>query len=378
MSKTRSIFEEVGESRADVPTPAPPKKRRTYPRGAISVWLSMLFVLVFAMIIVGGLTRLTDSGLSITEWKPVTGAVPPMSEADWASEFEKYQGIPQFELMNSEMTVEEFKSIYWWEWSHRLLGRLVGAVWAIGFVGFLVTKSIPPGWTGRLLGVGILGGIQGAIGWWMVASGLGDGMVSVAPYRLAVHLGLAFAILGLIAWYVLTLRRSEQELLQARRQRNEVLMRWGGVLVFFAFIQILLGALVAGNDAGRAYVDWPLIGGQVFPAHAFEIAPVWKNFLENQILVQFNHRIGGYVLAILGAVAWVRSRKSGQVHIRRAFDAMAIALIAQIILGIYTLINASPWQIAIVHQAGAVVLFVVVIRARFAAFYPKSQKIARG
>ncbi len=377
MSKSRSIFEEVDSSKSEAKTEIAIRKRRVYPRGAIAVWISVLFVLAFAMIVVGGLTRLTESGLSITEWKPVTGVVPPMNEADWAGEFEKYQQIPQFELLNPEMTVEEFKSIYWWEWSHRVLGRLVGLVWVVGFVGFLATRNIPPGWTGRLLGLGILGGIQGFIGWWMVASGLGSGMVSVAPYRLAVHLGLAFAILGLIAWYVMTLRRSEQDLLQARRQRSEVLMRWGGILVFFAFFQILLGALVAGNDAGRGYIDWPLIGGRILPEDAFEIAPWWKNFVETQILVQFNHRIGGYVLAILGAVAWIRSRKSGQVHVRRAFDAMAVALIAQIVLGIYTLVNASPWQIAILHQAGAVVLFVLVIRARFAAFYPKSQRIAR-
>ena len=177
------------------------------PRGArraIRAWLAVLFVLVLAMIVVGGATRLTGSGLSITEWKPVTGAIPPMNAADWQSEFDLYRQIPQYQELNRGMSLSEFQYIYWWEWGHRLLGRVVGLVWALGFVFFWATSRIPTGWTPRLLSLGALGGLQGAIGWWMVSSGLNEGMLRVASYRLATHLGIAFLILGLITWYAVS------------------------------------------------------------------------------------------------------------------------------------------------------------------------------
>jgi heme a synthase len=160
------------------------------------------------MIAVGGLTRLTDSGLSITEWRPVTGAMPPMSAEAWDSEFQRYREIPEYQLQNKGMSLEEFKVIYWWEWGHRQLGRLIGVVWFVGFVGFAVARQIPSGWTGRLFLLGVLGGLQGAIGWWMVSSGLSGDRVDVASYRLATHLGLAFVILGFLAWYIFLLGRS--------------------------------------------------------------------------------------------------------------------------------------------------------------------------
>jgi heme a synthase len=375
MAKQRSIFEEVGERRPSEAAPAP--ARRRYARRGIALWLMALFALVVVMIAVGGLTRLTGSGLSITEWRPVTGALPPLSAADWEAEFELYRQIPQYDLVNRGMTLAEFQVIYWWEWGHRQLGRVIGLVWAVGFVGFLAAGRIPPGWTPRLLALGALGALQGAIGWWMVASGLEGEMVRVASYRLAVHLGLAFLILGLIAWYVMLLRREEGALLQARRLRNEALMRWGGALAAVAFLQILLGALVAGIDAGRGYIDWPLMGGEVFPSAAFAYEPLWSNFTENPALVQFNHRLLGYVLVILGAIAWWRSRAVASLALRRAFDAMMIAMVAQAALGVATVLYAAPWQIAIVHQFGAVVLFVLVLRARFAAAYPVQERIAR-
>jgi heme a synthase len=375
MSKPRSIFEEVGE-RPAAAEPAPARRPR-YARRAIALWLMLLFALVVAMIVVGGLTRLTDSGLSITEWRPVTGALPPMDAEAWQAEFEKYQAIPQFELVNPEMTLAEFQRIYWWEWGHRQLGRLIGVVWA-GFLWFWLRRQIPPGLASRLVGLGVLGGLQGAIGWWMVASGLTGEMVSVASYRLAVHLGLAFLILGLIAWMVMQLRREEPELVQARRQRNAGLVGWGSVLIGAAFLQILLGALVAGIDAGRNYTDWPLMGGEVIPSTAFNLEPGWSNFLENPGLVQFNHRVIGYVLLLLGAIAWWRSRASAMIHIRRAFDAMLLMLLVQLAFGVATVLYGAPWQVAITHQFGAVVLFVLTIRARFAALYPREQRIARG
>ncbi len=375
MAKPRSIFEEVGEKR---PEPVAPPKRRAPARRGIALWLMMLFVLVVVMIAVGGLTRLTGSGLSITEWRPVTGALPPMNAEDWQAEFDRYRAIPQYQIVNRGMSLAEFQFIYWWEWGHRQLGRVIGLVWAAGFFGFLVARRIPTGWTPRLLGLGALGGLQGAIGWWMVASGLEGEMIRVASYRLAVHLGLAFVILGLIAWYVLKLRREETDLLQARRQQNTGLVRWGAVLIGVGFAQILLGALVAGIDAGRGYIDWPLMGGEIFPHAAFNLTPLWTNFTENPALVQFNHRVLGYVLVILGLVAWWRSRASANTYIRRAFDAMMLAMLAQVVLGVFTVLHAAPWQIAIVHQFGAVVLFALIIRARFAALYPLAERIRRG
>ncbi|HET9069124.1 MAG TPA: heme A synthase [Amaricoccus sp.] len=380
MSKTRSIFEDVADKAAApaVPTPARPGGRPTADRRGIAVWLAILFALVVAMIVVGGLTRLTDSGLSITEWRPVAGALPPTTAEAWTAEFEKYRASPQYEALNQGMTLEAFKRIYWWEWGHRQLGRVIGLVWALGFLWFWLRGRVPPGWTPRLIGLGALGGLQGAVGWWMVASGLEPGMASVASWRLAVHLGLAFLVLGLIAWYVLRLGRPEADLLQARRQRNEGLVAWGTALVAVAFVQILLGALVAGIDAGRSFVDWPLMSGAIFPPGAFDLEPAWTNFLGNPGLVQFNHRIVGYLLFLLGLVAWLRSRGSALAHVRGAFAAMMAMLALQLVLGIATVLLAAPLSLAILHQLGAVALFALVIRARFAALYPRAQRIARG
>jgi cytochrome c oxidase assembly protein subunit 15 len=375
MAGQRSIFEEVGEKRALAPTPSP--QRRRYARRGIALWLMALFALVVVMIAVGGLTRLTGSGLSITEWRPVTGALPPLTAEDWEREFALYRQIPQYELVNRGMTMAEFQVIYWWEWGHRQLGRLIGLVWLVGFVGFHVARRVPPGWTSRMLLLGGLGGLQGAIGWWMVASGLEADMVRVASYRLAVHLGLAFFILGLIAWYVFQLRREEGELLQARRRGSAALRSWGTVLIAVTFLQILLGALVAGIDAGRGYVDWPLMAGQFVPPNALGYEPLWTNFFENPGLVQFNHRMAGYVLVILALVAWWVARSSANRGLRRAFALVAVAMAGQAVLGILTVIHAAPWQLAILHQAGAVLVFVLVIHARFLARFPREERIAR-
>jgi cytochrome c oxidase assembly protein subunit 15 len=374
-TKRRSIFEEVGEKPV---APPPAEVRPTADRRGIVVWLAILFALVVAMIVVGGMTRLTDSGLSITEWRPIAGALPPTDEAAWQAEFDKYRASPQYAEINDGMTLAAFKRIYWWEWGHRQLGRVIGAVWAVGFLWFLLRRRLPPGWAPRLLGLGVLGGLQGAIGWWMVRSGLAPGMASVASTRLAVHLGLAFVVLGLIAWFILRLGRPEAELLQARRQRNAGLIRWGTALVVVAFVQIVIGALVAGIDAGRSYTDWPLMGGEVFPSTAFALEPAWTNFIENPGLVQFTHRAAAYLLLLLGLAAWLRSRGSALENIRGTFAAMAAMLVLQLALGIVTVLHGAPWPLAILHQLGAVALFALIIRARFAALYPRAQRIARG
>ena len=373
MAAKRAIFEEVSDSKqaATAPQGGVIDRTRRGARGAIRVWLMVLFALVCTMIAVGGMTRLTDSGLSITEWRPVTGALPPLSAADWAAEFEKYRQIDQYRLMNEGMTLSEFQVIYWWEWGHRQLGRVIGLVWAVGFLFFWLTKRIPTGWTPRLLLLGALGGTQGAIGWWMVASGLNEGMVSVASYRLATHLGLAFIILGFIAWYAFLLNRSETALLTARRSREGKLFSLSTGLMHFTFLQILLGALVAGIDAGRSYTDWPLMNGVFFPPEALDIVPLWQNFFENPAMAQFVHRLAGYLLASFALVVWLRGRKSAHGATRVAFNAVGLVVLAQIILGIVTVMYAAPWQLGIAHQATAVLLWVLVIRARHLSQYPR-------
>lgn len=376
MAKQRSIFEEVGDTPRQTPVgPGLIDGARAGARRAIRLWLLILFALVAAMILVGGLTRLTESGLSITEWKPVTGAIPPLSEADWAAEFARYQQSPQYQHMNQGMTLEAFKGIYWWEWGHRLLGRLVGLVWAAGFLGFLALRKIPAGWTGRLLLIGALGGLQGAIGWWMVASGLTGEMTSVASTRLAVHLGLAFVILGLLWWYAQKLSRPEAALLQARRSREAKAFGLSTGVLHLAFLQILLGALVAGIDAGRSYTDWPLMGGQFFPATGWDLEPWWHNLTENPGLVQFVHRMVGYLVLILALVAWNRGRRSPHAATRTAFHLMLAAVLVQVGLGIATVLSAAQLHAAITHQLGAILVWVAILRARFLAQYPIQQSI---
>lgn len=347
-------------------------------RRGIRIWLGILFVLVMIMIMVGGLTRLTDSGLSITEWKPVTGALPPMNAADWETAFTKYREIPEYQIQNKGMSLSEFKFIYWWEWGHRQLGRFVGLVWAIGFFWFALRRQIPRGWTNRMLALGALGGLQGAIGWWMVSSGLTGTMLDVASYRLATHLGLAFVILGLIAVFFMQLGRSEAQLLQARRLAEARLSGWGSVLLAVAFVQILLGALVAGIDAGRSYTDWPLMAGGFLPPEPFSLSPLWRNFFEDPGLVQFIHRMWGYGLLALGIVVWRLSRNSANTLTRRAFDWMAVLLFGQVVLGIGTVLYVAPVGLALAHQMLAVILWVAILHARFMTRFPVAQSIRGG
>jgi heme a synthase len=386
MADKRSIFEEVGQSsQAALPQGGMIAARKTGARRGIRLWLIGIFLLVAMMIAVGGLTRLTDSGLSITEWRPVTGAIPPLDEATWASEFAKYQAIPEYQLQNKGMSLSEFKVIYWWEWGHRQLGRVIGLVWAVGFVGFLLARNIPPGWTGRLLGLGALGALQGAIGWWMVSSGLEGTQLDVKSYRLATHLGLAFVILGLIAWYVFLLGRSEAELMQARRAQERKLFGLSTGLMHFAFLQILLGALVAGIDAGRYFPTWPLMNGSFFPADAFYVPDgaggakaAWHAFFENAGLVQFIHRMSGYLLFAFGVVVWLRGRQSVHASTRMAFHAVMAMLVVQMAIGIATVLTVAHAHVAITHQIGAVILWVLIIRARHLALYPMAGSIREG
>lgn len=377
MAEKRNIFEDVAADgpQANIPKTSLIDGDKNRSRRRIRIWLHVLLALVAVMIVVGGLTRLTDSGLSITEWKPVTGAVPPLSEAAWNEAFTKYQQTPEFNLQNSAMTVAEFKSIYWWEWAHRQLGRVIGLVWAVGFLWFLARRQIPTGWTGRLVLIGALGGLQGAIGWWMVSSGLTGRMVDVASYRLAIHLGLAFIIMGLIVWYSMLLKSGDGDLMQARRNREGGLARLATWLGLAAFLQILLGALVAGIDAGRGYIDWPWMNGEFLPSESFDYSPLWTNFFENPALVQFDHRMLGYLVFLLAGFAWWQSRKSPLRATKQAFDMVMAAVFLQAVLGIATVLYAAQVHIAITHQIGAIVVITLILRTRFAAMYPAQQSL---
>jgi len=379
MSAKRSIFEDVGEKGAAPRSATPGLIDRGADRGRrwVRAWFILIGLMVAAMVLVGGLTRLTDSGLSITQWNPVSGALPPMNAADWQHEFDLYQQTPQYQLQNQGMTLGEFKFIFWWEWAHRLLGRSIGLVWLIGLIGFAVTRSMPRGWWPRAIGIGLLGAVQGAIGWWMVSSGLTGRMVAVASYRLAIHLGIAFLIIALVAWWANLLSRPAAQILQARRSGERKLFGMATGVMHLAALQILLGALVAGIDAGRSFTDWPLMAGGFFPPQPFDLQPWWTNFFENPGTVQFMHRIVAYLLFIFGIVTWNRGRRSGYRRTRFAFNCVLAMLIWQVALGITTVLHAAPVGLSSLHQVSAMILWVAIVRARFTAQYPAMQS-ARG
>lgn len=322
----------------------------------VAVWLFIVAALVLAMVVVGGATRLTDSGLSITQWKPVTGALPPMSTQDWADEFALYKAIPQYQQVNKGMTLEAFKAIYWWEWSHRLLGRLVGAAFALPFAYFLIRREMPRRLIVRCAGLFLLGGLQGAVGWWMVASGLVD-RVSVAPERLAIHLGLAFALLGALVWTALDAWSGA-----ARQTVPSPWTRGGLALIGLIFFQILLGALVAGNDAGFVYNDWPLMNGALFPAD-YGGGGLWATLAHSQAAVQFNHRIVAYLLTAVGvAMAWVawRSRYLPD-EAKLLALATGAAIVLQALLGVVTLVAGVPVWLGMAHQVTAALVLSLAV-----------------
>lgn len=369
-TKRRTIFEEVEAAGRPAASPGGIGRGRSLDRSSLRLWLALLFALVVAMIVVGGLTRLTDSGLSITRWDLVTGTLPPRDADAWQAELDAYRATPQYDLVNRGMTMDEFRLIYWWEWGHRALGRLIGAVFLVGAVGLAATRRVPPGWTGRLVAIGALIGLQGAIGWWMVRSGLEDGMVSVASTRLAVHLGLAFVILGLLAWSILLASRGETVLMTARRQTEPRLLSVSTGLMHLLFLQIVLGALVAGIDAGRAFPTWPGMGGGFLPPDPFSLDPWWRNFVEDPGLVQFVHRMTGYLVAILAIVVFVCARRSPHASTRAAFAWVLGAVALQVALGIGAVLSQATLPVAIAHQAAAILLWALVIRGRFLAGYP--------
>jgi heme a synthase len=318
---------------------------------ALRLWLLVVAGLIFAMVLVGGATRLTESGLSIVEWKPLTGTVPPLSENAWQAEFEKYKTIPQYQQVNSGMTLDEFKLIYWWEWAHRLLGRLIGVAFLLPFLWFLWRGAVEPALRGWLWAIFGLGALQGAVGWWMVASGLAD-RVNVSPYRLAFHLTLACAIFALIVWTIQRLRPQPSANAPMRLRATAI------VLLALVLGQIYWGALVAGLRAGLLYNTWPLIDGHVVPAAAnlFFNEPWWRNLFENPLTVQFIHRGIAYLLFIAALLHAADAARAG-----RGALALAVALTIQAALGIATLLYQVPIGLALAHQGMAVVALAIAV-----------------
>lgn len=320
----------------------------------VAIWLFVMAALVFAMVIVGGATRLTDSGLSITEWKPILGALPPMSDAAWQANFELYKQIPQYKLVNAGMSLEAFKSIFWWEWAHRFLGRLVGATFALPFAFFLVRKMIPRRLIWRCAVMLLLGGLQGLVGWWMVSSGLSE-RVSVAPERLMTHLGLALALLIMLVWTALDAWSGSPRIEERSPWRG-----WAIGLLAAIYAQSLLGALVAGNDAGLVFNDWPLMNGAFLP-DPYLGKGLWGTLAHSQGAVQLHHRLAAYAVfaaAIAVAVLTQRSRRL-PAEAKAAALAVAIVVSLQAAMGVWTLMAQVPLSLGVAHQAGAAVLLAV-------------------
>ena len=381
MSSEKKIFEHVNKSGGSRDSGSKARrshaKRGDRDRRLIAWWLLVQALLIVGTILIGGATRITDSGLSITEWEVFTGTVPPLNAEDWAVEFEKYKQTPEFILQNVGMTMAEFKTIYWWEWSHRTIAKVLGLVWMIGFAWLAVRGSLNRNWTVRSLQIGGLIIFQGALAWWMVSSGLTGQNVDVAAYRLAIHLTLAFAILGFVTWSFWQIRSQPVELYQAVRRRNVTISRYSAVLVVVLLLQVFLGGLVAGLDAGTGYTDWPLMNGQFLPDESFAYDPVWINFFENIALTQFNHRIVGYILLGIAILFWLRCRRTSMKSVSSWSALVVIVIICQALAGIATLFHQVSGETAILHQAGAIAVLLFVMRLRFLTEFPPDDRIGR-
>lgn len=322
--------------------PAEPRPR---PR-AVAAWLFAVATLVFLMVVVGGITRLTESGLSMVRWEPISGAIPPLNAADWQAEFDHYRATPQYELNNSAMTLDDFKTIFFWEYVHRLLGRIIGLAFALPLMWFWWRRAIPPAYGWKLGGLLALGGLQGVIGWWMVRSGLVD-VPEVSHIRLAVHLLAALLILAALLWVALDLRHGPSRL--------PLLAIWALCLLF---LQFLFGAYVAGLEAGYAFNSWPLMGEEFFPSGTPWMEPWVRNFADNPIVVQFVHRWLAFIVAAVTIWLALRAWAAGY---RVEGGALAGAVAAQILLGILTILSGVQIDIAVAHQAMAALLLAAMV-----------------
>ena len=307
----------------------------------IASWLTVVAAMIVLMVVVGGITRLTESGLSIVTWEPVTGAIPPLSEAAWQAEFAEYKTSPEYRYKNAGMSLSEYKNIYFWEWAHRLLGRLIGLAFAIPLLWFWIRGSIPAGYKPRLLILLALGGFQGFLGWWMVSSGLAE-RPDVSHVRLAVHLGTALFIIGALVW-------TAQDLIRTRARMTG----FGAVTILVLATQIVFGAFVAGLDAGYIYAEWPLMGGHFFPAFPEWIEPAWRNVVDNPVIVQWIHRWWAFAAFAAMIALGVRAMKSGS---RRTPIALHALVTFQVLLGIATLMSGVALPLGVLHQGTAALI----------------------
>ena len=319
-------------------------------RNQVKTWLYLVCFLIFVMVIVGGATRLTDSGLSITEWKPLLGAIPPLTAEDWLIALEKYRQIPEYQLINKGMSMDEFKFIFWWEWGHRFLGRFIGLAVFFPLAFFWLTGRLESWIKPHLVFLFVLGGLQGFIGWWMVSSGLVD-RVDVSQYRLATHLTLACIIFAYTLWLARSL------VIHSDEKVSDTVAKFAPFVVFAVLLQIFLGALVAGLDAGLSYTDWPTMGGEVIPSDLWIQVPAWINAFENPKTVQFIHRTSAYALLLFVFAQMVIAMRSssGETHKRRTIVLMVLTL-AQAAIGVITLVMQVPLNWGLYHQGGALVV----------------------
>ncbi|MGA9796077.1 MAG: COX15/CtaA family protein [Rhizomicrobium sp.] len=323
---------------------------------AVGTWLLIIAAIIAGMVTLGGLTRLTGSGLSITQWDPIMGAIPPLTHADWMEAFHKYQQIPQYIHEHEGMSLAGFQGIFWWEWTHRLLGRLLGALFLVPFLWFAWRGDIArSGWP-RMVVLFVLGGLQGFVGWWMVESGL-EVRTSVSQYRLAIHLGVALILLLAILWTAF-------EYLQPKRPGTKPapFAKFAGVLVALIYVQMLLGAIVAGLHAGLVYNTWPSMDGHFGPENPWFVQPWYRNFFDNPGLAQFDHRMGAYVVALsVVAVFWLGFRAKLEGLARFSGILLLVIVCLQIVLGIETLLNQAPIALSAIHQATAVALLATAL-----------------
>ena len=335
----------------------PPEPDRD--RAGVRLWLALVALLIVATALVGAATRLTGSGLSITEWRPIMGVVPPLGEAAWAEAFAKYKEIPQYKLVNRGMSLDAFKTIFWWEWSHRLLARSTGVAFLLPFLLFAWRGAIAGRLAARLALIFALGALQGAVGWYMVASGLAD-RVDVSQYRLALHLGLAVLVLGLVAWTWAGLGEDGGRVRLRTVSGADVGI--AVLLLALVYLQVLAGALVAGLKAGLTYNTWPLMDGALFPAGLWSQAPWWRNLFENAATVQLNHRLIAYLIAVAALAQAIRLvRTADDERLRISSVALAASVLAQIGLGIWTLLAWVPVGLGVAHQAGALAVFLLAV-----------------
>lgn len=329
---------------------------------AVAIWLFLVAAMIVGIVVVGGITRLTNSGLSITEWKPITGIIPPLNAAEWQAEFANYQRIPEYTQLNSGMTLTGFKAIFFWEYLHRALARTIGVAFAVPLIWFALTKRIPVGYGWRLTALLSLGALQGAVGWWMVSSGLAV-RTDVSHIRLAVHLMTALVTLAGIVWTALDLLALHRSPLTAPAR----LTRPAIVALALLFVQLVYGAFTAGLDAGYAFASWPLMGDTLFPAGVPMLSPGWTNAVDNPVVVQFIHR--WFAFAAAAGLLWlaVRATKAGS---QAGFYVVGLVTL-QVMLGIATLMTGVQIEVAVAHQANAALLLIAAVFAAHAIGRPR-------